>query len=43
MQLAKHEQAELVPVEWLQQQQTAHLLYDSTITKERAEYTARRK
>ena len=43
MQTAKHEKVELVPVEWLHQQQTAHLLYDSTITKERAENTAGRK
>jgi len=33
LQTAKHEKVELVPVEWLHQQQTAHLLYDSTITK----------
>ena len=43
MQYAKHEKVELVSVEWLQQQENAHLLYDSTITKERAENTARRK
>lgn len=43
MQSAKHEKVELVHVAWLQQQQTAHLLYDGTITKEMAENTARRK
>jgi hypothetical protein len=43
MQMEKHEKVELVHVEWLQQKQTAHLLDDTTIAKERTENTAGRK
>jgi hypothetical protein len=43
MQMEKHERVESVHVEWLQQKQTAHLLDDNTIPKERAENTAGRK
>jgi hypothetical protein len=43
MQMPKHEKVELVPVEWLQQIQTSHLLYDSITPKERAQNTAGKK
>jgi DNA replication initiation complex subunit (GINS family) len=43
MQIPKHEKVELVHAEWLQQQQTSHLSYDSITPKLRAENTAGRK